>query len=111
MYVATVGTGWQSRVTLVDDISVAEVFRVLPVHDNRDPNRKAQQIATNVNLDSNITNVRNGTKVYMINNQLNYVNVVKGVPEVLAQGPGRATTGLWGEADVFQIIHMKQLEG
>lgn len=110
-YVGTIGTGWQSRVTLVDDITVAEVFRVLPVLKMTDPNIQRQQIATNTNLDDNVTNVMNGSKVHLLNNQLNYYNVVEGVTEVLSQGPGRKQLGLWETGDVFQVLHQKQLEG
>merc|ERR1712166_180572 len=110
-FVATVGTFWQSRVTLVDDVSVAETFRVLPTLNYRDPNLKSKQLATNVNLPDNTTNVRNGTEIHLLNTQLNYVNMIRGVKEVLTQGPGTKRVSMWGSGDVFQLIHQKQLEG
>lgn len=111
LYVATVGTNWQSRVTLVDNVDVAEVFRVVSTLVYTDPNLKGRQTATNVNLGDNATNVVNGTSIHLLNNQLNYVNVVPGVKEVLTQGPGTTKLGLWGDGDVFQVIHQRQLEG
>merc|ERR1712166_401425 len=65
-YVGTVGTGWQSRMTLVDEISAAETFRMIPVLEYAQPELRKQQAATNVNLDDVETNPMTKTTTMMV---------------------------------------------
>jgi len=97
--------------TLVDEISAAETFRMIPVLQYAQPELRKQQAATNVNLDDVETYVLNGSAVHLLNLQQNYCQSVNGVQEVIAQGPGSAKMKLWGDADIFNLVHVKQLEG
>lgn len=111
-YIGTLGTSWQSKLTLVDDINVAERFRMTPVRKNADPMYRYSQVATNININDNATYVNNGTDTHLLGLQLNYVNVHDSVQEVLISGDGREKKSAWGtDSDVFQIHIMKPLEG
>ena len=97
--------------TLVDEISAAETFRMIPVLQYAQPELRKQQAATNVNLDDVQTFVINGSRLHLLNLQQNYLQSMPGIQEIIAQGPGTAQTGMWYNADIFNLVHVKQLEG
>merc|ERR1711907_10080 len=107
-YVGTVGVNFQAEPHFINNVSVAERFRVLPVFDNYKP--FLNPIARNENLEDESTYVKNGTKIHMLNNQLNYMQKIKNFPKIVLHGPGTKKLGMWKDSDIFQLIMLKQFE-
>jgi len=108
-YLATRGTNWQSDLYLVDDVSLAEKFTVLPVQKHIKP--KYMPLSDNNNINEISNYVQNGSECHLLNTQLNYVQKVPGIDQIVTQGPGTRKKGMWRNGDVFQIHLKKMLEG